>query len=173
LARSKRQAEEGENVLPPAFRDDPFRFFNLPRVDRSSWQVPYPRMGKRSQTIIPMARLGRSSEGLVIPMARLGRSSNPGHSMIPMARLGRSAPEKEEAAPVYLPSSGVPSDWTIQDMIKDPKDLDLLLDVLDEVLNSAELDKDSYPNVSKFYEELSAGSQHPVTDRSETDHDLS
>jgi len=58
--------------------------FNQPRVDRSSWQVPYPRMGKRSaQTMIPMARLGRSN---IIPMARLGRSS----SMIPMARLGRS-----------------------------------------------------------------------------------
>lgn len=59
-------------------------FFNEPRVDRSSWQVPYPRMGKRSLgSMIPMARLGRSS---MIPMARLGRSS-----MIPMARLGRSS----------------------------------------------------------------------------------
>ena len=59
-------------------------FFNQPRVDRSSWQVPYPRMGKKStKSMIPMARLGRSN---VIPMARLGRSSN----MIPMARLGRS-----------------------------------------------------------------------------------
>jgi hypothetical protein len=60
--------------------------FNQPRVDRSSWQVPYPRMGKKSVgSMIPMARLGRSSN--MIPMARLGRSSN----MIPMARLGRSS----------------------------------------------------------------------------------
>ena len=59
--------------------------FNQPRVDRSSWQVPYPRMGKKSVgSMIPMARLGRSN---MIPMARLGRSSN----MIPMARLGRSS----------------------------------------------------------------------------------
>jgi hypothetical protein len=60
-------------------------FFNQPRTDRSSWQVPYPRMGKKStKSMIPMARLGRSN---VIPMAQLGRSP----SMIPMARLGRSS----------------------------------------------------------------------------------
>jgi hypothetical protein len=83
--------------------------------------------------------------------------------MIPMARLGRSAPEKEEAAPLYLPSSVLPSEWNIRDMIKDPEDLELLLDALDEVLSSAELDKDSYPN-----EELSQESHRPITD-----HDLS
>ena len=88
--RQKRQTvdkDEEENVN---FNDKIYRltrsqnFFNEPRVDRSSWQVPYPRMGKKSVgSMIPMARLGRSS---MIPMARLGRSS-----MIPMARLGRSS----------------------------------------------------------------------------------
>jgi hypothetical protein len=90
--------DEDENVN---FNEKNYRlarsqnFFNQPRVDRSSWQVPYPRMGKKSVgSMIPMARLGRSNlistarseRASMIPMARLGRSS-----MIPMARLGRSS----------------------------------------------------------------------------------
>lgn len=113
-----KQTEEETNF--PAFLRAVRSDFHQPRMDRSNWQVPYPRMGKRipesvipmarlgRSNMIPMARLGRSLEQRVIPMARLGRSSfKDGNSIIPMARLGRSGQDttgREEMMPVYLPS---------------------------------------------------------------------
>jgi hypothetical protein len=124
----------------------------MARLGRSSNMIPMARLGRSN--MIPMARLGRSHQGVVIPMARMGRSSTPGHSMIPMARLGRSAPEKEEMAPLYLPSSGV-LDFKAKDILTNPEDLDTLMDILDEILGVIGSDKEKYPNLMKFIEDNS------------------
>ena len=85
--------------------------------------------------MIPMARLGRSTEGLVIPMARIGRSDK--YSMNPMARLGRSVVQDgERMVPLYLPNKGLNVDWQSQNIIPDSERLEELMDLLDEYLRT-------------------------------------
>ena len=139
------------NIIPMARLGRSNSMIPMARLGRSSSMIPMARLG-RSSSMIPMARLGRSSQDVVIPMARMGRASAASQSMIPMARLGRSAPEKEEMSSLFLPNSGVQAEWNVRDILTDPEDADTLLDILDEIFDVIESDKQKYPNLLKFIE---------------------